>query len=35
MAAYTQSGRAPGLFTAHLIWALQLEQFLSQLPSRG
>jgi len=35
MTAYARSGRAPGLFTAHLIWALQLEQFVSQLPSRG
>jgi hypothetical protein len=35
MASYAESGRAPALFTAHVIWALQLERFVSQLPSRS
>ena len=35
MAEYVESGRAPALFGPHLIYALQLEQFVAGLPSRA
>ena len=35
MAAHLAGGRTPALFSAHLIYALQFEQFVRTLPSRG
>ena len=35
MAEHLASGRTPALFTAHLIYALQLEQFVVDLPQRA
>jgi hypothetical protein len=34
MADFARSGRAPGLFSVHLIYALQLERFVAELPAR-
>ena len=35
MAEHLAGGRTPALFTAHLIYALQLERFVAGLPSRA